>query len=72
MIVSMSESCKVEDANNQNEVVYAKKYQNEALDVIAKKYQNIDFSNVDDNFVVKVGDICELLWLDCQFVELKD
>ena len=68
----MSESCKVEEANNQNEVVYAKKYQNEALNVIAKKYQNIDFSNVDDNFVVKVGDICELLGLDCQFVELRD
>ena len=79
MIVSLSENNKIENANNQNinQVVNKENenksnYKNEALNIICNKYSNIDFSKIDDNFVVKVGDICELLNLDCQFVDLKD
>ena len=75
----MSENKEIENANNQkiNQVVSKEnenneKYRNEALNIIDKQYPNIDFSEVDDNFVVKVGDICELLNLNCQFVDLKD
>lgn len=73
------ENKEIENANNQNinQVVSKKnekkeKYYNEALNIIDDRYPNICFKKIDDNFVVKVGDICELLDLDVKFVDLKD
>lgn len=68
------ENKETENANNQkiNQVVSKDKYKNEALNIIDKEYPDIDFSTIDDKFVVKVGDLCELLNLDCEFVDLKD
>ncbi len=40
------------------------KYQNEGLNIIAEKYPDIDFSDVDGKYVVPVGAICEKLGIN--------
>ena len=40
------------------------KYQNEGLNIIAEKYPDIDFSDVDGKNVVPVGAICKKLGIN--------
>lgn len=47
-------------------------YKNEKLNDIAKIHPNIDFSDIDDKFVVRVGAICEKLGLEVIFKNLGD
>jgi Zn-dependent peptidase ImmA (M78 family) len=50
------------------------KYKNEGFNKIVSipKFSNIDFTKSDDRFVVPVGELCEQLGLDVEFMGLKD
>ena len=43
------------------------KYQNEGLNIIAERYPDIDFSDVDGIFPISVGDICDKLNIELMF-----
>jgi len=47
------------------------KYQNEGLNIIAEKYPDINFSDVDGKNVALVGAICEKLGIDIIFANLE-
>ena len=48
------------------------KYQNEALNIIAEKYPDIDFSDVDGKIVALVGAISKKLGIDIIFANLEN
>jgi Zn-dependent peptidase ImmA (M78 family) len=48
------------------------KYQNEGLNIIAEKYPDIDFFDVDGKIVVLVGAICEKLGIDINLTILPN
>ena len=48
------------------------KYQNEGLNIIAEKYPDIDFSDVDGKNVALVGAICEKLGIDINLTILPN
>ena len=48
------------------------KYQNEGLNIIAEKYPDIDFSDVDGKKVGFVGAICKKLGINIELKNLKD
>ena len=43
------------------------KYQNKSLNIIAEKYPDIDFSDVDGILPISVGDICDKLNIELMF-----
>jgi hypothetical protein len=45
------------------------KYKNTSLEIIAKKYQQ-DFSDLEGVFVFPVGEVCDRLGLNVEFVKL--
>ncbi|MFM7620434.1 MAG: ImmA/IrrE family metallo-endopeptidase [Alphaproteobacteria bacterium] len=47
-------------------------YQNESLNKIAQKFTDIDLSQIDDVFVVPVGEICDKLGIKAEFRKLDD
>ena len=47
-------------------------YQNESLNKIVQKFPDIDLSQIDDIFVVPVGEICEKLGIKAEFKKLED
>lgn len=47
------------------------KYQNEGLNIIAEKYPDIDFSDVDGKNVALVGAICKKLGINIIFANLE-
>ena len=47
------------------------KYQNEGLNIIAERYPDIDFSDVDGKNVALVGAICEKLGINIIFANLE-
>lgn len=48
------------------------KYQNEGLNIIAKEYPDIDFSDVDGKNVALVGAICKKLGINIIFANLPN
>ena len=48
------------------------KYQNEGLNIIAERYPDIDFSDVDGKNVALVGAICEKLGIDINLTILPN
>jgi Zn-dependent peptidase ImmA (M78 family) len=47
-------------------------YKNQSLNKIVEKFNNLDFSDIDNIFVVQVGKICEKLQLKAEFKKLQD
>ena len=48
------------------------KYQNEGLNIIAERYPDIDFSDVDGKNIARVGAICTVLGIDVVFAKLSN
>jgi Zn-dependent peptidase ImmA (M78 family) len=46
-------------------------YNNESLKIIAEKFPNINWSFVEKNSIVPVGEICEKLGLNVEFADLR-
>jgi Zn-dependent peptidase ImmA (M78 family) len=47
-------------------------YQNDSLNKIAEKFPSIDLSEIEDVFVVPVGEICDRLELKAEFKPLQE
>ena len=46
------------------------KYKNGSLDKISKKYQDQDFNDLEGVFVFPVGEVCDKLGINAEFIKL--